>query len=421
MSRLDRIYVHQEMYETTREWKTFEPSRITTAHHLVSATFYDLEAPYLGTRRWQIPSFLLKHEKFLEFVHQECATAIKQMEEHERTKMGPHDPQATFSKLKTSIVQEAKRLRKAMIPRAKKKVRKLTKDLDAVLNDPAKSDAKKTTEAKKIEERILEIETAHQDNRRQESHTTSALENERIGRAWIQANKEKKPRDTIPMLIDQNDPRAEPITQSEDMAKHAQDYHESLQHNVEQEPESRLQAIDKVLSKMEQGLDEDNARTLSTKLERDKIHAAPQTMPNGKASGMDGIPAELWKDMAKAYSNAVKDKTPENKRPPDIVKMLKMLFNYIEENRVRPDGNFAIGWMCPIYKKKDRSNIANYRPITVLNADYKVFTKALTIRLAPIALKIIHPDQAGFMKGRRINDHTELIKVMIEWCDIEQE
>jgi hypothetical protein len=57
----------------------------------------------------------------------------------------------------------------------------------------------------------------------------------------------------------------------------------------------------------------------------------------------------------------------------------------------------------------------------VLNADYKTFTKALTIKLAPIALKLIHPNQAGFLKGRRIDDHTELIKLMIRWCEAEDE
>ncbi|KAJ3529442.1 hypothetical protein NMY22_g8999 [Coprinellus aureogranulatus] len=54
--------------------------------------------------------------------------------------------------------------------------------------------------------------------------------------------------------------------------------------------------------------------------------------------------------------------------------------------------------------KKDRDNPANYRPITVLC-------------LASVAPSIIHPDQAGFMTGRRIDDQTELIKLMVKWCE----
>ncbi|EPS95420.1 hypothetical protein FOMPIDRAFT_1054147 [Fomitopsis schrenkii] len=40
--------------------------------------------------------------------------------------------------------------------------------------------------------------------------------------------------------------------------------------------------------------------------------------------------------------------------------------------------------MCPLYKKKDRREIANYRPITLLNSDYKIYTKVLAMRLAEV-------------------------------------
>ena len=76
--------------------------------------------------------------------------------------------------------------------------------------------------------------------------------------------------------------------------------------------------------------------------------------------------------------------------------------------------------MCPIYKKKDKARIENYRPITVLNADYKIMTKTLASRLAIPALSIIHEDQAGFMNGRRIEDQTDLIKLMINWSEVEE-
>jgi len=77
--------------------------------------------------------------------------------------------------------------------------------------------------------------------------------------------------------------------------------------------------------------------------------------------------------------------------------------------------------MCPIYKKGEKSEIANYRPITVLNTDYKIMTRTLTTRLANIAPKIIHKDQAGFMKGRRIEDQTELVKLLIRRCEIKKD
>jgi ribonuclease HI len=77
--------------------------------------------------------------------------------------------------------------------------------------------------------------------------------------------------------------------------------------------------------------------------------------------------------------------------------------------------------MCPIYKKKERTEIANYRPITLLNTDYKLLTKALAIQLAKAAPKLIHPDQSGFIPNRSIFDPIRLAKMMIEYADISEE
>jgi hypothetical protein len=53
-------------------------------------------------------------------------------------------------------------------------------------------------------------------------------------------------------------------------------------------------------------------------------------------------------------------------------------------------------------KAKEANIIKQYRPICLLNVDYKWLTKALTSRLTPIAKKIIDPNQTGFIKGRNI-------------------
>ena len=78
---------------------------------------------------------------------------------------------------------------------------------------------------------------------------------------------------------------------------------------------------------------------------------------------------------------------------------------------------FAESWMCPLYKKGEKSDIANYRPISLLNTDYKLLTKALTIRLAKVATDLIHPDQAGFVPGRQIRDQVWLTKRVIELAE----
>ena len=52
-------------------------------------------------------------------------------------------------------------------------------------------------------------------------------------------------------------------------------------------------------------------------------------------------------------------------------------------------------------KGNDPMKFESYRPISLLCCDYKILTRALDIRLEVVMPTIIHPDQTGFIKGRR--------------------
>lgn len=54
---------------------------------------------------------------------------------------------------------------------------------------------------------------------------------------------------------------------------------------------------------------------------------------------------------------------------------------------------------------KDRQKYGSYRPLSLLNVDYKVLTKLLALRLETVIPKLIHPDQTGFVKNRQGSDN----------------
>ena len=107
----------------------------------------------------------------------------------------------------------------------------------------------------------------------------------------------------------------------------------------------------------------------------------------------------------------------EGKTGFDIIKTLTEVFQDIQYHGIAPNTHFAEGWMCLLYKKKDRTLIENYRPITLLNSDYKLLTKVLTLQLIEDIKKMIHRDQAGFILGRSIFDHIRLTRIMTKFAE----
>ena len=96
-------------------------------------------------------------------------------------------------------------------------------------------------------------------------------------------------------------------------------------------------------------------------------------------------------------------------------------FNNIEQHRTYAGSSFAEEWMCPIYKKKEQDEIKNYRPITVLNTDYKLMTKVLAMHLARSAPILLHRNKAGFVPSRQISQQTQLLKMVLKFAEATEE
>ena len=58
---------------------------------------------------------------------------------------------------------------------------------------------------------------------------------------------------------------------------------------------------------------------------------------------------------------------------------------------------------------------SNYRPITLLNCDYKIISKVITNRIHPFLNDLIEKEQNGFMKARNIEDNIHLLFDIIDY------
>ena len=174
-----------------------------------------------------------------------------------------------------------------------------------------------------VEERIKQLEqhTEIRDNLAPKYR----LENETISKSWINANKEKKPQDTINPLRILESPVDQP-SYTKEMANLTKSYHENLQTEYLSNDVSEAD-FDEVLSFLKPKLSQHDKKKLSTYLTWTKIKQALKDLPDGKAASIDGIPHELWKALLTRFKNNRQANAPKF----DIIKCLTLVYNDIEQ------------------------------------------------------------------------------------------
>ena len=65
-------------------------------------------------------------------------------------------------------------------------------------------------------------------------------------------------------------------------------------------------------------------------------------------------------------------------------------------------------------KNNGLGNLNNWRPLTLLNTDYKIVTKTISKRTEKYISHITENSQTGFIKGRYIGENSRLIQETIE-------
>ena len=102
-----------------------------------------------------------------------------------------------------------------------------------------------------------------------------------------------------------------------------------------------------------------------------------------KAAGLDRVKNELLKNL-----------------PDEVEKEILILFNKIKKEKKTPR-SWRRGRVKLLHKGKDKTDLGNYRPITLCSCLSKLFTKMLNSRLKEVSEDdgILPKEQVGFRKG----------------------
>jgi len=161
-------------------------------------------------------------------------------------------------------------------------------------------------------------------------------------------------------------------------------------------------AKSEVLNLLDLTLSDEQSNTCSSPFKPSDIKCAVTSMPNGKCPGLDGIPTEFYKSCWDFMSA-------------DLFEV----FNASSSEGVLPESMRTAVIRC-IPKKGDLTEVKNWRPISLLNTDYKIFARCIADRLERFLPFVISPSQTATVKSRKIQHNLNLLRDFIFKANSEQ-
>lgn len=419
MSRIDRIYVHRDLFEFAYNWDIINSGN-TSDHEIITVEILKKNLPFIGEGLWRMNDDMIDY--------QPCRKRITQLlqetsAELQKTTAKPYNINNNVqdiwaqakSTIKTISREEGKKRQKLMY-KAEKDIKKSIETELRIINDnsldrvymPKATDEEKA-EAKERLAKHVNKQKMMAENRitkmQERAQARFKLHGEKNTKYYFQLKKNKNKRQVLHALRDKNGTLK---TTSSDMCAIASEHHRTLQAKPPMTVE-RTEAIKEMGELVTQRLTEEQNETLKNLITDIDLAEALKQSQNGKTPGDDGIPYEFYKSWPKPKE--------DDTESPDIIQIIQTVVNDIELHGIT-NKSFTNGAMTLLYKKKDQTLIENYRPITLLNTDYKLYTKAIANKLGKIAPQLLHENQAGFVPGRGLFDHTTTTHTTIEYCEL---
>jgi hypothetical protein len=137
---------------------------------------------------------------------------------------------------------------------------------------------------------------------------------------------------------------------------------------------------------------EESAARLEEAISRKEVQNTMENLPMGKQAGPNRVPNGVYKLMASHFAP----------------KFEKVLAEVLTSGRI--PRTFLEGDISTLYKKADRLDPRNYRPITLLNTDYKIYTRILAKRMCGVVHEFVSEAQKGFVPHTFIAEATILLR-----------
>ena len=380
-SRLDYWIVSMNMMYNLDEVDI--KSSIGSDHSLIDINFYKSNTPQRGPSFWNFNASLLKEPQYVNQIntcYTQATEKYKNVNDHslkwDLIKMEMRSTTICYSKTKARKTREL--INNTMIS-----INKLEQELNNQASDEILN---KYNEEKKI---IEDYNNEKANGALLRSKTDWAEYGEKNTKFFLNLEKRNYKLKCITKLIDENEKE---ITSQEDILKYEEKFYNTL-YTLKELPEKQKQEAanmfnDESLPK----LSNENKQTCETDLSLKEIGEALKDLKNGKSPGSDGFTSDFYKFFWPLIKNTVFE---------------SLLYSY-NNGKLSIDQRRGIINLIP-KKDKDPRFLKNWRPISLLNTDYKIITKTLANRIKKVLPTVINPDQVAYLKDRFIGQNIRTI------------
>ena len=147
------------------------------------------------------------------------------------------------------------------------------------------------------------------------------------------------------------------------------------------------------------GVTPESKERLEQDITDDEIYDVMLTLPLGKQAGPDRIPNIVFKLLPKLLAP----------------KLGSLLREAIEKGSLPM--HMLQGDIGLLFKKGERDEVRNYRPITLLQGAYKIFTRVLTRRMMKVVHEFVDEGQKGFVPHTVLQDATYLLHLVEQYIN----
>ena len=157
-------------------------------------------------------------------------------------------------------------------------------------------------------------------------------------------------------------------------------------------------AQDTLLSNVSARLSVDECNVCEGTLTVEECFTALQGMARRKAPGCDGLPMEFYQTFWSVLGS-------------DLVRVLNSCASVGRLSRSQRRGVISLS-----FKKGDRLDPRNWRPIWLLNVDYKIASRAIAGRLLQVISSVVDKDQTCGVPGRFIGENVAFLRDVVDYA-----